>query len=97
MAYRTTSRKPTRESSFTLTYGMEAIVPTEIEMPTIRIEIPEEVNAEAITKDLDTTDEIREVAVVRISIIPTEVGKLAQPACKAAYIQSWGVSLKKDL
>ena len=97
MAYITTSRKPTRESPFTLTYGTEAIVPTEIGMPTIQIEIPEEVNAEAITKDLDTTDELREVAVVRISIISAEAGKLAQPACKAAYIQSRGVSLKKGL
>ena len=35
-AYRTTSRKPTGESPFTLTYGMKAIIPTEIGMPTIR-------------------------------------------------------------
>ena len=35
-AYRTTSRKPTRVSSFALTYGMEAIIPTEIRMPTVR-------------------------------------------------------------
>ena len=34
-AYRITSRKPTRESSFALTYGMETIIPTEIGMPTI--------------------------------------------------------------
>ena len=46
---------------------MEAIVPIEIKMPTIRIEIPEEANVEAITKDLDTTDELREAAVVLIA------------------------------
>ena len=34
-------------------------------MPTIRIEILEEANAEAIAKDLDTADELREAAVVR--------------------------------
>ena len=35
-------------------------------MPTIRIEVPEEVNAEAITKDLDKEDELREAAAMRI-------------------------------
>ena len=54
------------ESPFALTYGMEAIIPIEIEMPTIQTEIFEEANVEAITKDLDTTNELREAATVRI-------------------------------
>ena len=36
-------------------------------MLTIRTEVPEEVNAEAITKDLDKEDELREAAAVRIA------------------------------
>ena len=40
-AYRTTARKPTGISPFAITYGMEAIIPTEIGMPTIRIDVPE--------------------------------------------------------
>ena len=66
-AYRTTSRKPTGESPFALTYGMEAIIPTEIGMPTIRTEILNEATTEALIKDLDKTDELRETAVVRIA------------------------------
>ena len=46
---------------------MKAIIPIGIGMPTLRTEIPEEVNAEAITKDLDMTDELREAAAVRIA------------------------------
>ena len=76
---------------------MEVIIPTEIGMPSIRTEVHEEANAEAITKDLDTTDELREAAAVCIAIILTENGKLVQPTCKAMYIQSRGVSLKNDL
>ena len=57
-AYKTTSRKPMGESMFALIYGMEAIIPTEIWIPTIRTEILEEANAEGITKDLDTTYEL---------------------------------------
>ena len=66
-AYRTTSRKSTGVSLFALTYGMEAIILTEIGMPIVRIEIPEKANAEVIAKDLDTTDKLREVAVVRMA------------------------------
>ena len=46
---------------------MEVIIPTEIRMPTLRIGIPEEANAEAVIKDLDMADELHEAAVVRIA------------------------------
>ena len=36
-------------------------------MPTIWTEIPEEANTKAVINDLDTTNELREVAVVRIA------------------------------
>ena len=46
---------------------MEAIIPTEIEVPTLRVEIPENANTEAITKDLDMTDELCEATAVCIA------------------------------
>ena len=46
---------------------MEAIIPTEIGMPTLRTRIPEEANIEAVTKELDMEDKIREAAAVRIA------------------------------
>ena len=66
-AYRTTSRKPTGISSFALTYGMEAIIPIKIGMPTLRTKIPEKANAEAAIKDLNKTDELREAATVSMA------------------------------
>ena len=66
-AYRTTNWKPTRVSPLALTYGMEAIIPTEIKMPTLWTEIPRKTNTEAITKDLDMLDEIREATAIRIA------------------------------
>ena len=65
-AYRTTSRWQTRVSPFALTYGIEAIIPTEIRMPTLRMEVPRTAKAEVISKDLDMVDELREVASIRI-------------------------------
>ena len=48
-------------------YGMEAIIPIEIGMPIVRIEIPKKANVEVIAKDLDTTDELQEAVDVRIA------------------------------
>ena len=66
-AYRTTSRKPTGVSPFTLTYGMEAIIPIEIGMSMLRTKVPGTANANAIFKDLDMVDELREETVIRIA------------------------------
>ena len=41
-AYRTTAPRSTGISPFTITYEMEAIIPTEIGMPTIRSDVPEQ-------------------------------------------------------
>ena len=74
--YRTTSGKPTRVSPFTLTYEMEAIIPTEIGMSTIRMEIPKEANAKAHARDLDMTDKIREVAAMCMALYQQRTKKL---------------------
>ena len=63
-AYRTKARRPTDISLFTLTYGMEAIVPTKIGMPTLPTDIPEQSNTEFVIKDLDMENELREEEAV---------------------------------
>ena len=65
-AYRTTARKPTGISSFALTYGMEAVIPTEIGLPTIQTNTPESENAKSVVRELDTSDELREAATIRV-------------------------------
>ena len=65
--YRTTAHKFTGISPFMITYKMEAIIPTKIGMPTIRTCMPEQENAELVIRDLDTVDELRESAAVRIA------------------------------
>ena len=46
---------------------MEAIIPTEIGIPTLQIEIPEKVNVEVVTKDLDMADELCEAPPMHIA------------------------------
>ena len=66
-AYRTIARRLTDLSPFALTYGMEAIIPTEIGMPTLWTDMPEQSNTEFIIKELDTIYELHEIAAVRIA------------------------------
>ena len=63
-AYRTTARKPTGVSPFALTYGMEAVIPTEIGIPTVRTVTPEPANEESMIRELDTSDELWEAASI---------------------------------
>ena len=66
-AYITIARRSTGISPFAITYGMEAIIPSEFGMPTIRSDMPEQENAELVLKDLDMVDELRESTAVRIA------------------------------
>ena len=66
-AYRMIARRTTDISPFALTYGMEAIVSTEIGMPTLRTNIPEKSNTESVIKELDMADELRKAAAMRIA------------------------------
>ena len=66
-AHRTTARRSIGISPFSITYGMEAIIPTEIGMLTIRTGMPDQENAELVIEDLDMVEELRESAAVRIS------------------------------
>ena len=66
LAYRTTTRKPTGVSPFVLTYEMEAVIPTEISLPTVRTTTSELANVESIIRVLDASDELREATTIRL-------------------------------
>ena len=46
---------------------MEAVIPTEIGMPTIQTATPESENAESIARELDVSDELLEATTIRIT------------------------------
>ena len=46
---------------------MEAIIPIEIGICTLRTDMPEQLSTESIIKDLDTTNELHEPAAIRIA------------------------------
>ncbi|XP_065620259.1 uncharacterized protein LOC136063576 [Quercus suber] len=67
-AYRTTARTPTGETPFGLTYGSEAVIPTEICLITYRVESYDEgKNEKALRLQLDLVDEVRATAEQRMA------------------------------
>ncbi|RVX12534.1 Retrovirus-related Pol polyprotein from transposon 17.6 [Vitis vinifera] len=67
-AYRTTLGHPTGNTPFVLTYGMDAVIPTEIGLPTIRTEAGQQDDANVeLGRNLDWADEVREIASIRMA------------------------------
>ena len=67
-AYRTTPDWPTKTTHFSLTYGMEAIIPTEIGMPITKIVIQGQMNEnQDLEKHLDWADEVKGNATIQMT------------------------------
>ena len=60
-AYRTSIRTPTRQTPYVLTFGMEAVLPYEIFLPSLRVQLDQEVSEsehrESLLAQLELLDE----------------------------------------
>ncbi|XP_062080160.1 uncharacterized protein LOC133784909 [Humulus lupulus] len=67
-AYRTTKRSSTGESPYAMVYGTEAIILTEVGLPTLRTEIASDqtTNNIQLLHNLDLLEEVRTVAQLRL-------------------------------
>ena len=67
-AYHTTPRRSMRETPFSMTYGIEAMIPSEIGLSSMRISnfAPEE-NNDKLAEDLDLLEEQREMTLIRLA------------------------------
>ena len=66
--YRTTPRRSTRETPFSMTYGTEAVIPLETGFLTLRTSsFNPRGNDEQLTKSLDLVEEKRESAMVQLA------------------------------
>jgi hypothetical protein len=65
--HRTTARKSTGETLFALAYGVEAVIPLEVGIPTTRTtDFAVQTNEDNLRKDLDLLEERRDIATVRL-------------------------------
>ena len=66
--YRTTPKSSTGETLFSLTYGVEAVIPLEIGLPIIRTEYYDPVtNETSLATDLDLAEEKRNSALIHLA------------------------------
>ncbi|XP_072080885.1 uncharacterized protein [Arachis hypogaea] len=65
-SYNTTIQSATGETPFKLVYGVEALIPVEIRMPTLKAELYDQSrNNDARSTDLDLINEEREIAAIK--------------------------------
>jgi hypothetical protein len=66
--FRTTPQSSTGQTPFSLTYGVEAVIPLEVGLPTLRSEeYDQENNDLMLAKDLDLAQERRDLAMIRLA------------------------------
>ena len=67
-ADRTTPKNATGQTPFSLVFVAESVIPTEMVVPTARTSIRDpEGNAENLVQDLDTIEELRDLARIRMA------------------------------
>ena len=74
---------------------MEAIIPTEIGVPTLRTEIPKKTNAEAVTNDLDMAYKLREAATVHVASYQQRLTNLYNMHVKSHAFQARDLVLRR--
>ena len=74
---------------------MEAIVSTEIGMPMLRTDTPEQSNTESVIKDLDMAEELHEAVAVRIISYHNRLANLYDRRVKPQMFQPGDMVLRK--
>ena len=94
--YRTTPRKSTRETPFSLTYGAEAVIPLEIGFPTTRTSSfnPKD-NDEQLTRNLDLIEEKREDTIVQLAYYQQKLKQGYDANVKLRPLTLGGLVLRK--
>ena len=95
-AYQTTARTPTEETPFRLTYGSEAVIPTEVGLTSYRVDNHDErKNNEAMRLQLDLVDEVRATVEQRLARYQDHMAKHYNSRVRHRDFQVRGLVLKK--
>ncbi|XP_021770746.1 uncharacterized protein LOC110734930 [Chenopodium quinoa] len=95
-ANRTTPRTATGQTPFSLVYGCEAVIPTEVATPTARYGLmtPER-NSEELSHDLDTVEERRDLEYIRMATYQQMVARSFNKNVKARMFKVGDWVLRK--
>uniref|UniRef100_A0A2N9EL27 Integrase catalytic domain-containing protein n=1 Tax=Fagus sylvatica TaxID=28930 RepID=A0A2N9EL27_FAGSY len=95
-AYRTTPRSSTSETPFSLTYGVEAVIPLEVGLPTIRMEYYDPTSNEtSLATELDLAEERRESALIHLAAYQNGLKKAYEKLFNARELAIGDLVLRK--
>ncbi|XP_074300318.1 uncharacterized protein LOC141631560 [Silene latifolia] len=95
-SYRTTPKVATGQTPFSLVYGVEAVIPSEVLVPTHRYGCQTaEQNQVEMTRILDTIDELRESAYIRMASYKQTVSKTYNKNVKIKTLAVGDLVLRK--
>jgi hypothetical protein len=94
--YRTTPKSSTGETPFSLTYGVEAVIPLEIGLPTIRMEYYDLVtNETSLVMDLDLAEERRDSALIHLAAYQNGFQRMYEKQVNSQELAVGDLVLKK--
>ena len=95
-AYRTTSRRSTGETRFSLTYGAEAVILAEVNMCSARIDEFDPIQNELMMVErLDLLGEYRESAVIRLAKYQQKLARCYNRDVKAREFSTGDLVLRR--
>ena len=74
---------------------MEAVIPMEIGLPTIQPTIPEAENGGSVVRELDISDELREMAAIRVTSYQRRLENFYNRRVKPRMFQPSDLVLRK--
>ncbi|XP_027168007.1 uncharacterized protein LOC113767998 [Coffea eugenioides] len=96
-AYRTTPRTATHETPFSLTYGVEAVVPAEVGLPSPRTQnFVATSNEEELRCNLDMLEVRREEAAIRMAKYKSQIARYYNAKVKTIQYQPGDLVLRKN-
>ncbi|KAK9071857.1 hypothetical protein SSX86_008287 [Deinandra increscens subsp. villosa] len=95
-ADRTTPKNATGQTPFSLVFGAEAVIPTEIVFPTARINCQDpETNNQNLLQDLETIEELRDMAKIRMASYQQRIAKSYNKNTRLRRFQVGDLVLRK--
>ncbi|KAL5571888.1 hypothetical protein UlMin_021485 [Ulmus minor] len=95
-AYRTSFRAATGETPFSLAYGVEAVIPIEISLPTFRVDnFDEESNAVLLALATNLLEEKREISQVRAAALQQTIARYYNSKVKLRRFVKGDLVLRK--
>ncbi|KAL6329139.1 hypothetical protein AAG906_007685 [Vitis piasezkii] len=95
-AYRTTPGRPTGNTPFALAYGTDAVIPTEVGMPTARTAVQGQRNEDdELARHLDWADEAREAASIRMAAYQQKVAAYYNRKVRPRIFKEGSLVLRK--